>query len=130
MANDFAIRLHDTPGRNLFARDRRALSHGCIRVEAPDALAVGVLGRDDWTIDSVNAAIETGALQTVTLGEAMPVYLLYITATVNADGEIAYAEDIYRRDRAVVAALDGPDVALARRAAAAPARCLAEPSMP
>lgn len=130
MANDFAIRLHDTPSRNLFARDQRALSHGCIRVEAPEALAVGVLGREDWTLEVVNTAIEAGDQQVVALGEPLPVYLLYITASVNDDGEIAYARDVYRRDRAIVAALDGPDVALARRAAAAPARCPAEPSIP
>lgn len=130
MANDFAIRLHDTPSRTLFARDQRALSHGCIRVEAPEALAVGVLGREEWTLAAVDAAIEAGDQQIVTLGETLPVYLLYITASVSEDGEIAYARDIYRRDRAIVAALDGPDVALARRAAAQPARCPAEASIP
>lgn len=130
MANDFAVRLHDTPNRSLFDRDQRALSHGCIRVEAPEALAAAVLGRDDWTIEAIESAIAQDASEEVALAAPMPVYLVYITASANEAGEIAYADDVYRRDGAIVAALDGPDVALARQAAAAPVRCPTEPSMP
>lgn len=130
MANAYAIRLHDTPSRSLFERDARALSHGCIRVESPEALAAGVLAHEAWTVESVNDAIESGAQQSVALAAPMPIYLIYITVTADEAGQIAYADDIYRRDAAVAAALDGPDVALARQAAAAPLRCPVEPSIP
>lgn len=130
MANEYAIRLHDTPTRALFNRDARALSHGCIRVEAPEALAARLLASTEWSVESVEAAIDTGEQQIVALAAPMPVYLLYVTAEANEAGETVYSDDVYRRDAAVVAALDAPDVALARQAAAAPVRCPAEPSMP
>jgi L,D-transpeptidase YcbB len=78
----------------------------------------------------VAEAVETGAQQNVPLREPVPVYLVYMTATANEAGEIVYADDVYRRDAGVIAALDAPDIALARRGAAAPVRCAAEPSMP
>ena len=130
MANAYAIRMHDTPDRSLFERERRALSHGCIRVEAPEDLAARALAAQGWTLDSVNAAIETAAQQTVPLAEPLPVYLIYITAVVSEAGEVAYGDDVYHRDGAVVAALDAPDIALVRQAAARPVRCPAAPALP
>jgi murein L,D-transpeptidase YcbB/YkuD len=114
MANSFAIYLHDTPNRTLFERPARALSHGCIRVQAPDALAEAMLG-EAWTQEVLHEAIAAGQTQTIALREPLPVLLVYVTAALNGDGTIAYAEDIYRRDAAVVAALDSPDAALVRR---------------
>lgn len=130
MANAYAIRMHDTPDRSLFEREGRALSHGCIRVEAPEDLAARTLAAQDWTPDSVKAAIETATQQTVPLAEPLPVYLIYITAVVDEAGEVAYADDVYRRDSAVIAALDAPDIALVRQAAARPVRCPAAPALP
>lgn len=125
--NPYSIRLHDTPSRDLFARDGRALSHGCIRVQEPEALAVSVLATQDWSLEAVTAAIDSAQQQTIALGAPLPVFLIYMTAMPGADGEIAYAGDVYRRDGAVVAALDAPDAALARQAAAAPAHCATDP---
>jgi L,D-transpeptidase YcbB len=122
MPNSFAIYLHDTPNRALFERPVRALSHGCIRVQAPDALAETVLA-GAWTRTAINSAIATGETQAIALSDPLPVLLVYLTATINGDGDIAYAEDIYRRDAAVLAALDGPDAALVRRAATPAVRC-------
>jgi murein L,D-transpeptidase YcbB/YkuD len=122
MPNSFAIYLHDTPNRALFDRPVRALSHGCIRVQAPDALAETVLA-GEWTREALNEAIATGETQAIALSDPLPVLLVYVTATLNGDGDIAYAEDIYRRDTPVVAALDGPDAALVRRAVTPTATC-------
>lgn len=130
MANDNAIRLHGTPNRSLFARDRRALSHGCIRVETPEALAASVIASPDWTQEAIETAIAAGATEEIPLSTPMPVYLFYITAAATEAGDIVYSDDIYGRDAALIAALDGPDVALARQAAAAPVRCPIEPAMP
>lgn len=130
MADDYAIRLHDTPDRALFNRRVRALSHGCIRVEAPEDLAVRMLNSQAWTLEAVNEAIATGMQQSVALDETLPVYLLYITARADRAGAVTYADDIYRRDARVLTALDAPDVALARRADAQPQECAAETAMP
>jgi len=127
--NPYSIRLHDTPNRSLFEREERALSHGCVRVENPVELAERVLAAPDWTRATIEAAIESGVQQNVALNEPLPVYLIYITATANAAGDIVYANDIYRRDGGVVAALDGPDAALARQAATPRETCAAA-SMP
>lgn len=126
MPNDYAIRLHDTPSRSLFGRDMLALSHGCIRVEHPEELAAQLLAPEAWTAESLAAAIDMGEQQLVALNEPMPVYLIYITVTTSEAGEIAYADDIYRRDARVITALDAPDAALARRPAAPPPPCATE----
>jgi murein L,D-transpeptidase YcbB/YkuD len=123
MPNAFAIYLHDTPNRALFTRSTRALSHGCIRVETPNDLARDVLNSPEWTLPALEGAIASGASQTIAVPDPLPVYLIYLTASESGDGQIAYAEDIYRRDAAVVAALDGPDAALVRRPASRPLTC-------
>lgn len=130
MEDDYAIRLHDTPDRSLFNRDMRALSHGCIRVEAPEALAVRVLDSEDWTLPAVTAAIATGVQQTVPLADTLPVYLVYMTARADDAGVVSYADDVYRRDGRVLSALDAPDVTLARRTDAASEPCSADAAMP
>lgn len=122
MPNAYGVYLHDTPSRSLFARADRALSHGCVRVEDPVGLAAVVLGAD-WSAETLRAAIAEGATRRMPLAQPLPVYALYMTAI--ADGaDIRYADDIYGRDAAIVAALDAPDAALAVAAApAATARC-------
>lgn len=129
MANRFAIRLHDTPNRNLFARDSRALSHGCIRVQDTETLAAYLLAPQNWSAAAIETAIDMGTQQTVALHAPMPIYLVYLTTSADQDGQILYAEDIYGRDGAVVAALDAEDVVLARQAATAPS-CATDAPMP
>jgi murein L,D-transpeptidase YcbB/YkuD len=124
MPNPYAVYLHDTPSRTLFARSERALSHGCIRVENPVALAAALLAAPEWDDAGLQAVIETGATQTVTLTEPSPVFVLYLTTGVQPDGSLAYYEDIYRRDDAIVAALDrAPTPETAFAAAAGASEC-------
>ena len=57
--NSFAVYLHDTNNRNAFRRERRTLSHGCIRVEKPFELARFLLpDADDWTLDKIRLSID------------------------------------------------------------------------
>ncbi|MBY0563192.1 MAG: L,D-transpeptidase family protein [Hyphomonadaceae bacterium] len=107
LPNPHAVFLHDTPSRGLFARDNRALSHGCIRVAEPVALAVNALRDPIWDAPTLEAAIETGATQVISLAAPLPVYVLYLTAGANDDGLVIYAEDLYGRDSALLRALDG-----------------------
>jgi murein L,D-transpeptidase YcbB/YkuD len=99
MPNPMDIYLHSTPARELFERRRRDLSHGCIRVEAPAALAQFVLGRQRaWNADSIQAALQPGPTRHVDLARAIPVVIFYATAIVDSQGSPLFAADIYGRD--------------------------------
>jgi len=111
--NPFATYLHDTPAHGLFSRSNRALSHGCIRVKDPALLGVEVLSDPTWDAAALQASIDTGVIQDVPLNQPLPIYLLYLTATLRADGSIDYLNDIYGRDNAVVRALDVPNTVIA-----------------
>lgn len=77
--NTFNVYMHDTPARNFFARGKRDLSHGCIRVSKPDRLGEWVLQTDGWTKDEVQAAMDGDERKSVALKEKIPVYIIYLT---------------------------------------------------
>jgi murein L,D-transpeptidase YcbB/YkuD len=105
--NPFAVYLHDTPNRTLFKQAQRDFSSGCIRVEAPVALATFVTAEDKrWTADAILERINTGVTQTVRLKHAIPVHLLYMTAWADETGAVHYRSDIYGRDRELDLALN------------------------
>ena len=93
--------------QKLFDKARRDLSHGCIRVADPQALAAFVL-RDqlEWTAERINEAMTAGKMSTVKLIEPLPVVVLYTTAMVDTDGKLRFAPDIYGYDRKLEQALD------------------------
>lgn len=105
--NEHAVYLHDTPSRDLFERDSRAFSSGCIRVENPFELAEVVLGRSG-TRERLDAIVASGRTETIFLPKPMTVMLLYWTAEVDAAGRVAFFPDVYQRDPAVIAALAEP----------------------
>ena len=96
--NPYGVYLHDTPADALFSRQRRAFSHGCVRVELPEKLAHYVL-RDDarWDIARVNAAMRSGVEKHVRLKDRIPVHIVYFTAWV--DGGLHLHPDVYGYDR-------------------------------
>jgi L,D-transpeptidase YcbB len=99
--NHFNVYLHDTPGDRLFFKDDRALSHGCIRVEKPVALAQYVLhGQPQWTEQRIVTAMNAKNEQSVTLKQKLPVHIGYWTAWVDAGGTVSYTQDPYGIDRA------------------------------
>ena len=104
--NHHNIYLHDTPERGLFARDRRAFSHGCIRLEEPMAFAHALLVRQEADPDAfLDRILRSGAETRVTLEEPVPVHLVYRTAFTDAEGGLHWREDVYGRDAAVLGAL-------------------------
>ncbi|WP_043351750.1 L,D-transpeptidase family protein [Cupriavidus basilensis] len=104
--NNENIYLHHTPTPQLFARDRRDLSHGCIRVEAPVALAGFVLqDTPGWTEARIREAMEKGESSTLRLRQPLPVVLAYGTAIVKADARVYFFPDIYGLDSVLDEAL-------------------------
>ncbi len=105
--NTHTVYLHDTPAQDLFGRDQRALSSGCVRVE--HALEFVRLLLDDatqWSADAIAAVVAQGATRRVDLARQVPLILYYWTVQTDADGALSFRPDIYRRDAAVLAALD------------------------
>ena len=103
--NQFDIYLHSTPAVGLFSRQRRDFSHGCVRVQHPDQLAVWVLNGqkdkgDDWDLDHVNAAMNSGDdNKQVSLKTPLPIVIFYLTAQVDQDGKVDFFDDIYHYDQ-------------------------------
>jgi len=98
--NNANVYMHDTPSRGVFARDRRDLSHGCVRVAEPVALAEWVLrGVPGWDRERIERAMAADRPQQVNLPRAIPVLLFYATAVADARGQVAFFEDIYGHDR-------------------------------
>jgi murein L,D-transpeptidase YcbB/YkuD len=93
------IYMHDSPAKSLFSKEKRAFSHGCIRVGKPRELAIEVL-RDDpaWTPAKIDAAMNAGKECTVVLKQKIPVYIGYLTAWVDPQGNINFYDDIYDMD--------------------------------
>lgn len=104
--NTHDVYMHDTTQRSLFGQSRRALSHGCIRVQNPERLAEVLLGEDQG-MSAGNVAGQFRGGGTVHLKSAIPVHLVYITATVSADGKLKTFGDIYGLDGRVYSALTG-----------------------
>jgi murein L,D-transpeptidase YcbB/YkuD len=102
--NEFNVYLHDTPSRELFRREDRTFSHGCIRIEHPLELAEALL--PEWTRADLEQTIASGDTRSVALENPLPVLVLYWTATADMHGELHFYRDIYDRDGALLAALD------------------------
>ncbi|MEA2762333.1 MAG: L,D-transpeptidase YcbB [Gemmatimonadaceae bacterium] len=100
--NDFNIYLHDTPNHELFNKDVRAFSHGCIRLEKPAELAQWVLG---WPADKVQQEMQNPPdNKSVKVPHKIPVYITYFTTYMN-NGQLYFANDLYNRDDKLVPAV-------------------------
>lgn len=104
--NKHSVYLHDTPSRELFARDERIFSSGCIRIEKPFELAKLLLADDSvrWNDNAIKEAMESGKETTVVLKSPVNVYIYYLTAWSNGK-EMSYRQDIYGRDKEILEAL-------------------------
>ena len=107
--NEHFVFLHDTPSRGLFDRSARAFSSGCIRVENPLELAELLLrDPDKWSQADLQAVLDSRQTQRVNLRPREPVLILYLTASLDLDGGIRFAKDVYGRDAELLPALNGP----------------------
>ena len=100
--NSYNIYFHDTPAKSLFSKDKRAYSHGCIRLSEPEKMADYLLKDDsNWPPDKIQEAMNSGQQQFVTLKNPVPVFITYYTAWVDENGLLNFRDDIYNRDSTV-----------------------------
>ncbi len=98
--NELSIYLHDTPATALFARPRRAFSHGCVRVADPPALARFALQDEPaWPLARIQAMLESDHTLRVKLARPIRVYMVYGTALALENGEVRFYEDVYGLDQ-------------------------------
>lgn len=102
MPNPYGIFLHDTPARDLFERENRALSHGCIRVDDALAFAAAILG-PQWNEETLKGIVATNDTTAIELETPLPVYVGYFTASAAKDAGVTLHPDIYGLDRAILA---------------------------
>jgi murein L,D-transpeptidase YcbB/YkuD len=111
--NRHNIYLHDTPAKNLFSREVRAYSHGCIRLHQPFEFAYTLLSRQESRPkDFFHKTLDTGRETQVNLEQHVPVHIMYRTAFTNAKGPVQYRRDVYGRDAKIWKALAKEGVVL------------------
>lgn len=106
--NKHDIYMHDTPQRDLFEKQVRAFSHGCMRVQNPGRLAEVLLGEDKgWSVERVRELMARGGNNEVELSKQIPVHVTYFTAVASEDGKVHYFGDLYGHDNRMSQALAG-----------------------
>ncbi|HEX8224327.1 MAG TPA: L,D-transpeptidase family protein [Allosphingosinicella sp.] len=115
MGNPYAIYLHDTNAKNLFNKQARAFSHGCIRTEDAVGFAQTLLEGTEWNRGKIDQTLASGKATQANLAAPVPVYIVYFTVAATSDGPPNSYADMYSRDGKVLAGLSdrGTGTALA-----------------
>jgi murein L,D-transpeptidase YcbB/YkuD len=110
--NKFLVYQHDTPDKHLFAHDKRAYSHGCMRVMDPlmygEKLLSIVLPQERYSQERLRKMFG-GSEININFPTTIPVHLTYQTAFVDDAGKLVIRDDVYGRDARVIAALKGAE---------------------
>ncbi len=107
--NHHFVFLHDTPNRELFERNARNFSSGCIRIEDPFKMAELVMDNPEiWNSQTFDEVLASRKTRVIHLDEPLAVYLMYWTAMALADGTVQFFEDVYGRDKIVLDGLRKP----------------------
>jgi L,D-transpeptidase YcbB len=110
--NKFLVYQHDTPDKYMFAYAKRAFSHGCMRVLNPPKYAEVLLSlvrpNDHYTIERIEKMYGPSEIN-IDFPTFIPVHLTYQTAFVDDAGKLELRDDVYGRDREVLALLQGPE---------------------
>ncbi len=97
--NSYSIYFHDTPSKGGFAREKRAFSHGCIRLSRPTELAAYLLRNDTtWTSERIKEAMYREKEMYVRLPKKLPVTIGYFTAWIDPEGRLNFRDDVYGHD--------------------------------
>jgi murein L,D-transpeptidase YcbB/YkuD len=122
--NKFLVYQHDTPDKHLFAHDRRAYSHGCMRVQDPMKYAEVLLSyaapQSNYTADSIKRMLG-GVEKQIDFQIQIPVHVTYQTAFVDEAGKLQFRDDIYGLDAKLMAILKGSERQVADLAMERPA---------
>ena len=111
--NSDNVYIHDTPSRGYFAREDRAISSGCIRVEKPFDLAVLLLSdTHEWLPERIRDTMQQDKEETVRLKIPVDVVLIYLTAWTDGKDRIQFRKDVYQIDEMVLEALNQKPVAV------------------
>ncbi|MEQ6203356.1 L,D-transpeptidase family protein [Sulfitobacter sp. HNIBRBA2951] len=111
--NKYNIYLHDTPAKNLFSREVRAYSHGCVRLRDPFDFAEALLAKQEADpMGFFKSQLRTGRESRVNLETPVPVHIIYRTAYTDARGNLNFRRDIYGRDAQIWKALQKAGVEL------------------
>lgn len=98
-SNPFAVYLHGTPHQELFGKDDRTRSSGCIRLKDPAELAlIFMKNNPDWTPDKLQRRIDSMKTQHVTPPEKTPIKLLYWSTIVDSKDRVEFFNDVYGLD--------------------------------
>ncbi|MEH6836598.1 MULTISPECIES: L,D-transpeptidase family protein [Falsihalocynthiibacter] len=111
--NRYNIYLHDTPAKDLFGRESRAFSHGCVRLRDPQDFAFALLARQQSAPEPYfKKILATGRETTVPLDQPIPVHIVYRTAITDPKGRTNYRRDVYGRDAKIFDAMQRAGVTL------------------
>jgi murein L,D-transpeptidase YcbB/YkuD len=105
--NKYAVYLHDTNQRYLFAQTVRSLSHGCVRVQEWQKLAYAIIHYDDTDSmktgvkkDSLDSWLKRKVKRTMVIRNKLPVYIRYFTCEGGNNG-ITFYDDVYGEDKLI-----------------------------
>jgi L,D-transpeptidase YcbB len=108
--NKFLVYQHDTPDKNLFAKEDRAFSHGCMRVQNPDQYASVLMNieqpNDHYTPEKIRSMYGSSEID-LKFATPIPVNITYQTAFVDDAGRLQIRKDVYGRDATMLSMLKG-----------------------
>ncbi len=130
--NQFLVYQHDTPNKSLFARDSRAFSHGCMRVQNPEKYAEVLLSlaqpEEGYTIARIRS-LYGDQERTIKLQQEIPVHVTYQTAFVGENGQLNFRHDIYGLDAATLKLMRNDERMIADTPIARPRNTSSKPVM-
>ena len=98
--NNFSVYIHDTPSKSLFFKNYRAYSHGCMRIQKPrELLKVFAMYNPNINVDEIMDQLKTTKNSTINLDRSMPIDITYLTAFVDAYGNMNFRKDVYGYDK-------------------------------
>jgi L,D-transpeptidase YcbB len=94
-SNPYDVYMHDTPAKELFNKDNRIFSSGCIRLEKPFELLSYLLNDNpEWDVHRVADTLQAGKLTYIKV-KPVPIYIIYATAWVDSNGLLHFTRDPY-----------------------------------
>jgi len=97
--NRFSVYMHDTPTKHLFKKDKRAFSHGCIRLQKPrELLQTFTTFNSNINFEKAQTTLKGKKKKYFNLKEKVPIDVIYLTAWVDYDGKLQFRNDVYGYD--------------------------------